>query len=263
MGPQTFNSIGNEQTITANRLTKGSSGDLGEHITSSNITDTGTLVSVNSNTQITGSLFVSSGITGSFTGSLNGTSSFATSATTASVITIIDDSSGSAPVPILFSLTGSARQVFADSAVFTFQPLTNRLVVPNISSSTVTTQTITTNTITGSFSVTGSINGDVTPLSITSQTASVNLNTNNFFTLTLANNTSTHIAFTNIKPGQTANIRITQGASGNGSITYPSAVKQPSGSAYTGSQVANAVDIMSLVTFDSSNIYVSAVRRLI
>ena len=51
MGPQTFNNIGNETTITTNRLTKGTGGDLGEHIGDSNITDTGTLVSINSNTQ--------------------------------------------------------------------------------------------------------------------------------------------------------------------------------------------------------------------
>ena len=76
MGPQTFNDIGNETTIIANRLTKGQSGDLGEHITSSNVTDTGTLVSINSNTEVTGSFIVTGGITGS----LLGTASFATTA---------------------------------------------------------------------------------------------------------------------------------------------------------------------------------------
>tara|TARA_R110000868_G_scaffold224494_4_gene476634 strand:- start:434 stop:2371 length:1938 start_codon:yes stop_codon:yes gene_type:complete len=55
-GPQTFNNVGNEGTITTNRLTKGTGGDLGEHIGDSNITDTGTVVSINSNTEITGSL---------------------------------------------------------------------------------------------------------------------------------------------------------------------------------------------------------------
>lgn len=76
MGPQTFNDIGNETTIIPNRLTKGQQGDLGEHITSSNITDTGTFVSINSNTEITGSLKVTAGITG--------TASYATQALSAS-----------------------------------------------------------------------------------------------------------------------------------------------------------------------------------
>ena len=73
MGPQTFNSIGNEQTIATNRLTKGSGGVLGEHITSSNITDTGTVVSINSNSEITGSLRITSNVVAtSFTGSFSG-----------------------------------------------------------------------------------------------------------------------------------------------------------------------------------------------
>lgn len=59
MGPQTFDNVGNETTLTANRLTKAAGGDLGEHITNSNITDTGTVVSINSNTEVTGSLTVS------------------------------------------------------------------------------------------------------------------------------------------------------------------------------------------------------------
>jgi hypothetical protein len=76
MGPQTFNNVGNEITITPNRLTKGQAGDLGEHITSSNVTDTGTLVSINSNTEVTGSFIVTGGVTGS----LLGTASFAATA---------------------------------------------------------------------------------------------------------------------------------------------------------------------------------------
>jgi hypothetical protein len=162
MGPQTFNNIGNEITIGTNRITKGSSGDLGEHITSSNITDTGTVVSINSATEITGSL-----------------------------------------------------------------------------------------------------RGQVLPLSISGNTASVNLSTNNFFTLTLANGTGTNINPTNINPGQTVNILVTQGSLGTGTVTFPSLVKQPSGSLYTGSALANAIDIVTMIAFDSTNVYVSSVRNMI
>ena len=55
MGPETFNNIGNEAYITQNRLTKGSGI---EHLNDSNITDTGTKVSINSNTEITGTFVV-------------------------------------------------------------------------------------------------------------------------------------------------------------------------------------------------------------
>ena len=63
-GPQTFNNVGNETTLTTNRLTKASGGDLGEHIGDSNITDDGTTVSINSNTVISGTLMVGGEIMG-------------------------------------------------------------------------------------------------------------------------------------------------------------------------------------------------------
>ncbi len=65
MGPETYNDPGNESYISANRLPKGSGV---EHLRDSNITDTGTVVSVNSNTQVTGSLVVTS--TGTFSSSV-------------------------------------------------------------------------------------------------------------------------------------------------------------------------------------------------
>jgi hypothetical protein len=58
MGPETYNDIGNEIHLTNNRLVKSTTD---EHIGDSNITDTGTKVSVNSNTEITGSLIVAGG----------------------------------------------------------------------------------------------------------------------------------------------------------------------------------------------------------
>jgi hypothetical protein len=69
MGPETYNDLGNESYISANRLPKGSGV---EHLRDSNISDTGTVVSINSNTLVTGSL----GVTGSLTltGVLSGTS---------------------------------------------------------------------------------------------------------------------------------------------------------------------------------------------
>ena len=59
-GPMTFNDIGNEAYLTLNRLTKGTGL---EHLADSNITDTGTLVSINSNTEIDGTLNVTGNIT--------------------------------------------------------------------------------------------------------------------------------------------------------------------------------------------------------
>jgi hypothetical protein len=58
MGPQTYNNIGNETYPTTNRVLKSVNA---EHVGDSNISDTGTKVSINSNTEITGSLIVAGG----------------------------------------------------------------------------------------------------------------------------------------------------------------------------------------------------------
>ena len=90
LGPETYDSLGNEIYLTANRIPKGKGN---EHLNDSNITDDGTVVSINSNTQITGSLNVSAGITGSFSGSVVGyvpneaTTSFVTNSQTSSFVT--------------------------------------------------------------------------------------------------------------------------------------------------------------------------------
>ena len=60
-GPETFNNIGNETHLSENRIPKTKNGF---HIYDSNISDDGSNVSINSNTQLTGSLVVSNGITG-------------------------------------------------------------------------------------------------------------------------------------------------------------------------------------------------------
>jgi len=59
LGPETYNDLGNETYLTANRIPKGTGI---EHLRDSNITDTGTIVSINSNTIITGSLTISGSV---------------------------------------------------------------------------------------------------------------------------------------------------------------------------------------------------------
>lgn len=55
MGPETYDNVGNESYLTNNRIPKGTGK---EHLNDSNISDTGTLISLGSNTQITGSLII-------------------------------------------------------------------------------------------------------------------------------------------------------------------------------------------------------------
>jgi hypothetical protein len=84
--PQTYNDLGNEINLTTNRVPKSTNA---EHIGDSNISDTGTVVSINSNTQVTGSLRVTAGITGS----LQGTATNATTATSATQIYVAENTS--------------------------------------------------------------------------------------------------------------------------------------------------------------------------
>jgi hypothetical protein len=60
MGPQTYNNIGGETNLTTNRLLKSVNN---EHVGDTNISDDGTDVIVNSNTQITGSLAINDSAT--------------------------------------------------------------------------------------------------------------------------------------------------------------------------------------------------------
>ena len=63
---------------------------------------------------------------------------------------------------------------------------------------------------TGSNTFSGSINGEVLELSITSLTASIDCSLGNFFNLSLVGGVDTHLNPTNIQAGQTISIRINQ-----------------------------------------------------
>jgi hypothetical protein len=108
--------------------------------------------------------------------------------------------------------------------------------------------------------ITGSVQGNVTALSISSNTASLDLNTGNFFTLQLVSGSATHINPSNIKPGQTINILLS--TTGSGTVNFPSSVKQVSGSSYVPTTTTSK-DIITLVSFDSSSLFLANVKNLV
>ena len=110
--------------------------------------------------------------------------------------------------------------------------------------------------------ISGSMTGDVKPLSIASSTASMDCSTGNFFTLTLASSATTHLDASNIAPGQTINVKITQPAT-TGSLSFSSDFAFPTGSTYAGSEVANAIDVISMVSFDSTKLYANQIENLV
>jgi hypothetical protein len=117
-------------------------------------------------------------------------------------------------------------------------------------------------TFTGSIATSGSVVGNVVSMSIVSSTASMDLNSGNFFTLTLVSGSTTHLAASNIKAGQTVNLLVTQPSVGIGSLSYNSTFQFPAGFAYTASIASGNVDLLSFVTFTTSSIYGAAIKNL-
>jgi hypothetical protein len=115
-------------------------------------------------------------------------------------------------------------------------------------------------TFTGNQIVTGSTRGNVTALSITSNTASMDLSVGNFFTLQLVSGSNTYINPSNILPGQTS--ILTLSTTGSATVSWPSSVKQPSGSAYVPT-TTTGVDIVTLASVNTSSLYVVSVKNMI
>ena len=112
--------------------------------------------------------------------------------------------------------------------------------------------------ISGSLNLTGSAYGNVVSMSITSNTASMDLSKGNYFELT-SSVTPLRINFTNIKPGVSSTLIIS--ASASSSIILGTGAAQPSGSAYSGS--AGSIDILSFVAFNTSKLNVVATKAMI
>jgi hypothetical protein len=97
-------------------------------------------------------------------------------------------------------------------------------------------------------------------MSIASSTASLDMSIGSYFTLTLANTTNTYITATNITPGISATLLITTGT--NSSASLSPVLLQPSGSYYTASLGSGKKDVLSLVAFDSTNMYVVSSKAM-
>jgi hypothetical protein len=109
----------------------------------------------------------------------------------------------------------------------------------------------------------GSVRGNVVPLTITSLTASMDCSLSNFFTLNLASGSATHISASNILPGETITLRVNQASSVLGTATYSPSIKFPANLGYVATPTLSAVDVITFVTFDSSSILAVATNNLV
>jgi hypothetical protein len=204
------------------------------------------------NQTISGSLGISGSAITFVSGTLSG-----------SAITNIGDTfTDVAPVNRIITLTSASYAALASGS--TTDPNALYIVSGSTSGSIAGAALIGNNTFSGSNVYTGSVQGNVVALSITSNTASMDFNAGNFFTLTLVSGSiPTRLEPTNIKAGQTISLVVTQAATLSGSITFPTTFKFPSGSSYVPSAVTSSKDIVTFITVDTSTIYASSVKNLI
>ena len=114
--------------------------------------------------------------------------------------------------------------------------------------------------VSGSTIFTGSVVGNVGALSISSNTASLDLSTGNFFTLQLVSGSNTYINPSNIQAGQTINLLLS--TTGSATVSFPSSVKQTSGSLYVPTTTTSK-DIITFISFDATSLYLSNIKNLV
>jgi hypothetical protein len=115
----------------------------------------------------------------------------------------------------------------------------------------------------GNIAITGSIYGQPITLSVASSTASLNMTAGNNFILTLPSSSTTHINATNIVPGQTLNLLIKQQVGpATGSITFAPTIFFPSGVDMQATATGSAIDLVSMISFDTTNLMAANVKNL-
>jgi hypothetical protein len=112
---------------------------------------------------------------------------------------------------------------------------------------------------TGSIVTTGSVQGNIPEIVVASNTASLDLTLGNFFKLQLVDNENIHFEINNILPGQTANIVIYTAVSGT--LSFSDNILQPQETMYTPSEFVTK-DILTLLSFDSNEIFVAGIKNL-
>ena len=216
---------------TGSFATTGSNSFIGNQVITGSLTVSGSSTFTNIGPAVfSGSV----GSTQGFTGSLQGTASIA--------------------------LTASFAQGYvlnSNTSSFVLNSQTSSFIISTQTGSLATTGSV---TFTGNQIVTGSTRGNVTALSITSNTASLNLSVGNFFTLQLVSGSNTYINPSNILPGQTS--ILTLSTTGSATVSWPSSVKQPSGSAYVPT-TTTGIDIITLASVNSSTLYVVSIKNMI
>jgi len=220
-------------------------------LTVKNIVNEGSLV-VTGSAVITGSLAVTGSGVNILSGSFSG-----------STVDNITDVYGTSSIQHIVTLTQAEYNAISASAdpntLYVIEDATTPSDFPYTGSAIISGSL----TTIGDSVFSGSVVGEVGGLTIASTTASMDCSAGNFFTLTLVSGSDTHLDASNIKAGQTINVKLTQPGTGYGTISFSSDFAFPTGSTYTGSAASNAVDIVSMVSFDTSKLYANQIENLV
>jgi hypothetical protein len=177
----------------------------------------------------------------------------ANSATTASNLIMNTTSVDQGYFLVLVENQTGVQAPVSDAGI-AYNPSTNRLGGINARFSTKIEAS-------GSLQISGSAYGNVVPVAVASNTASIDLASGNFFTATLGSNATTFFNVTNPLPGVTANLILTTGT--NSTASFSSNVKQPSGNSYLPTSGSGQIDALSLIAVDASNVYLVASKKFV
>jgi len=135
--------------------------------------------------------------------------------------------------------------------------------VDNLISVTGSYATTGSNTFIGDQVFSGSVQGDVHALTISSNTASIDCSQGNFFTLNQSSAADTHLVATNITGGRTITLRVNKTNSGATVSIDNNTIKFPSGFEYSITPGATAQDVVTFVTFDTTSLYAVASKNFV
>lgn len=234
-----FNSYTSSTNVRLNNL-ESTSASVNISIAALNNSSASQQVSIDNLNSTTASLNISVSNINSFTQSFSASVSNSFSAVT----TRIND---------LASFTGSYATTGSNSFNGN-QTITGSLI---LSSSAAVELTVIGNSI-----FTGSVRGQVLPLTITSNTASMDLSLGNFFTLTLVSGSTTHLTATNILPGETIALRVLQPTGSYGNLSVSPSIRFPQTSPYIPTPSGSAIDVISFLVFDTSYVFGVAVNTM-
>ena len=163
----------------------------------------------------------------------------------------------------LETFTGSLVSSFVERPEFnTFTSSTDDRL-DTLSNNTGSYATTGSNTFIGDQVFSGSIQGDVHNITITSSTASIDCSQGNFFTLTNNQATPTYLTATNITGGRTITLRINKTDTNATFNVNTGSIKFPDGFPYNITTGNNVEDILTFVTFDTSAIYSVATKNFV